>query len=235
MGPEGEAPKGGAPKGGAPKGGDPKFRVFFFSLSRHSFLFFFPSLLVFFVEFWWCLKRRGAQMCTFGVLGLLCEAPAAPKPHGLHTTTREPKRAHFRVPAFKNTTKIQREDTQRGKKRTNFAAGEEKKKSEILGGPGEGRSREGRFRQSRQDLGIPFNPKKRKATLGKSARSFTARVPYWLSTNWAEYFAKDREPPTSSPSSQWSSTSWWGPHSWSSNWQGWHQHSWQDDQWLEQR
>ena len=37
-------------------------------------------------------------------------------------------------------TKIQREDTQRGKKRTNFAAGEGKK-SEILGGPGEGRSR----------------------------------------------------------------------------------------------
>ena len=31
------------------------------------------------VEFWWCLKRRSPQMCTFGVLGLLCEAPAAPK------------------------------------------------------------------------------------------------------------------------------------------------------------
>ena len=30
-----------------------------------------------FVEFWWCLKRRGAQMCTFGVLWLSCEAPAA--------------------------------------------------------------------------------------------------------------------------------------------------------------
>ena len=30
-----------------------KFRSFF-SLSSHSFLFFFPSLLVFFVEFWWC-------------------------------------------------------------------------------------------------------------------------------------------------------------------------------------
>ena len=42
-----------------------------------------------------------------------------------------------------NTTKIQREDTQRGKKERNFAAGEGKKKSEISGGPGEGRSREG--------------------------------------------------------------------------------------------
>ena len=46
---------------------------------------------------------------------------------GFHTTAREPKRVHLRVPAFKNTTKIQREDTQRGKKRTNFAAGEGKK------------------------------------------------------------------------------------------------------------
>ena len=32
-------------------------------------------------------------MCTFGVLGLSFEAPAAPKPPGFHTTAREPKRA----------------------------------------------------------------------------------------------------------------------------------------------
>ena len=57
----------------------------------------------------------------------------------------------------------------------------------------------------------------------------------WLSTDWAEYFAEEREPPTLSSSSQWSSTSWWSPHSWSSNWQGWYQHSWQDDKWSEQR
>ena len=30
------------------------------------------------VESWWCLKRRDAQMCTFGVLGLSCETPADP-------------------------------------------------------------------------------------------------------------------------------------------------------------
>ena len=29
------------------------------------------------MEFWWCLKRRDAQMCAFGVLWLSCEAPAA--------------------------------------------------------------------------------------------------------------------------------------------------------------
>ena len=43
----------------------------------------------FLVEFWWCLKRWDAQMCAFGVLWLLCEAPAA-RPPGFHTTAREP-------------------------------------------------------------------------------------------------------------------------------------------------
>ena len=31
-----------------------------------------------YVEFWWCLKRRGPEMCTFGVLGLSCASPGAP-------------------------------------------------------------------------------------------------------------------------------------------------------------
>ena len=29
------------------------------------------------VEFWWCLKRRDAQMCVFGVLLVVVRAPAA--------------------------------------------------------------------------------------------------------------------------------------------------------------
>ena len=28
------------------------------------------------MEFWWCLKRWGPEMSTFGVLGLTCETPA---------------------------------------------------------------------------------------------------------------------------------------------------------------
>ena len=60
------------------------------------------------------------------------------KPPGFHTTTREPKRAHFRVPVFKNTTKIQREDTQRETIRSKMGGGREKNKSEVLGGPAEG-------------------------------------------------------------------------------------------------
>ena len=67
-------------------------------------------------------------------------AQHAPKPPRLHTTAREPKRAHFMVPAFKNTTKIPRkENPKREKKERKIVAGEGKK-SEILGGPAEGRS-----------------------------------------------------------------------------------------------
>ena len=51
----------GAPKGGGPKGGGPKKSKSWWS-SR--------GILVVF------LKRRGPEMCTFGVLGLSCEAPA---------------------------------------------------------------------------------------------------------------------------------------------------------------
>ena len=53
----------------------------------------------------------------------------------------EPKRAHLRVPEFKNTTKIQREDTPREGRKERILRREREKKREILGGPGEGRSR----------------------------------------------------------------------------------------------
>ena len=63
---------------GGPEGGEAqKFRFFFLS-GRSS-----RGILVVF------MKRQNPQMCTFGVLGLSCEAPAAPKPPGLHTTARE--------------------------------------------------------------------------------------------------------------------------------------------------
>ena len=55
--------------------------------------------------------------------------------------TRQPensKRAHFRVPAFKNT-KIQRKDPQEREERMKIVTGDGKK-SAILGGPAEGRS-----------------------------------------------------------------------------------------------
>ena len=75
VGPEGWGPKGGAPKGGPRRVGGQNFALF--SLSHHNFLSFLPFFVGLLVEFWWCLKRRDPLMCTFGVLGLSCETPAA--------------------------------------------------------------------------------------------------------------------------------------------------------------
>ena len=69
-GPEGWGPEGWGPEG-------PKISRCF-SFSRHSFCSFFPFLLVLLVEFWWCLKRRGAQNVHVWALGLSCETPAPP-------------------------------------------------------------------------------------------------------------------------------------------------------------
>ena len=104
-GPEGWGPRRvGAPKGGGPEGWGPRrvgpnpekvgaegwgpegggaqnFALFFFPLPpQNSFFSSLSGGLL--VEFWWCLKRRDAQMCAFGVLGLSSEASAAPKESG---------------------------------------------------------------------------------------------------------------------------------------------------------
>ena len=63
----------------------------------------------------------------------------------LHTTAREPKRVHFRVRRFKNTTKIPRKDPQEREEGMKIVAGEGKKRAKYWavgrrGGPAEGRS-----------------------------------------------------------------------------------------------
>ena len=88
--------------------------------------------------------RRTRLMPAFrGSTGRHVEHRRLVGPPGFHTTAREPKRAHFRVPALRNTTKIPREDPQRGKKRTKMGSGRGKKKREISGGPAEGCPAEG--------------------------------------------------------------------------------------------
>ena len=82
------APKGRTKDGGGRRGGEsPKFRAFFVPLQA-QFSFFSPSLVGLFVEFWWCLKRRGRQMCTFGVLWLTCESPAASRILNLYNPSK---------------------------------------------------------------------------------------------------------------------------------------------------
>ena len=60
-------------------------------------------------------------------------------PPGFHTTAREPKCAHFRVPAFKNTNKIPRKDPKREKEERKLWR-EEGKKERNFGRSGGGLS-----------------------------------------------------------------------------------------------
>ena len=110
-GPEGWSPEGWGPEGWSPEGwGAQNFALFFPPPATVSlFLCLFGCLLV---EFWWCLKRRGPEMCTFGVLGLSCASPGLQKHH--QNSTKGPPR--------------EREE------RKKFSSGRrEKKKREILG------------------------------------------------------------------------------------------------------
>ena len=75
-------------RAGPPKGGEAQNFALFLSLSRHRFALFVSLWGSSRGNFGGVWKRRGRQMCTFGVLGLSCEAPAAPKPRGFHTTAR---------------------------------------------------------------------------------------------------------------------------------------------------
>ena len=77
---------------------------------------------------------------------VVCEPrrPGLVGPPGFHTTAREPKCAHFRVQAFRNTTQIQRKGHPREREKNENCDGRrEKKKSKILGGPAEGCPAEG--------------------------------------------------------------------------------------------
>ena len=105
-----ETRKVGAPKGGAPKGGRPTFRAFS-SLSRHHFALF--------VSLW--VSSRG-----------IC--PGGPEAAGVSHDSPRAQTCTFLGSGASNTTKIQREDTQRDTKRAKRWREWEEKKSEILGG-----------------------------------------------------------------------------------------------------
>ena len=65
----------------------PKFRVFF--PSPATMLILSSSLGGPFVEFWWCLKRRSPQMCTFGALHESLKAQSCTyEGPGLQNTTK---------------------------------------------------------------------------------------------------------------------------------------------------
>ena len=108
-------PPGPPSAGPLPSAGPPKISRCF-SLSRLHFRSFSLSG-VFSLNFGGVFEGRDPQMCTFGVLGLSCETPAAPTAAGVSNekTSRERER-------------------ERKKKRAKMGAGDGKKR-EILGSP----------------------------------------------------------------------------------------------------
>ena len=138
-GPKGGGPKGGGPKGGGPKGGGPKISRFFSPLPpQNSFFSSLSGGLL--VEFWWCLKRRGGQMCTFGVLWLSCEARSGGAAGVSHDSPRA-QTCTFEGPGLQKHNQNSTKRHPEREEKNEFCGGRGKKKSEILGGPGEGRSR----------------------------------------------------------------------------------------------
>ena len=69
--------------------------------------------------------------------------PAAPKPPGLHTKAREPKRAHLNAPAFKHHQNSTRRPPREGRKKEN--CGGRGTKERNCGRSWGGRSRGGQF------------------------------------------------------------------------------------------
>ena len=140
--------------------GGPKFRVFFPSPATISLFLCLSGCLL--VEFWWCLKRRSPSMCPFGVLGLSCEAPAAPKRSSKTPPKFNEKRRHP----------------------------ERHKKSEILGGPAEGGSSGGgsggRWSTEVQTSNNHNNAKPRTSGARRAGPLSQARFRVWVFRSWAQ-------------------------------------------------
>ena len=154
MGPRGWGPEGWGPEGwgperwrarrvGGPKGGKAQnFALFFFPCPAAKFVLFFPlwgssrGILVVF-------EAPGRSIVhVWSSWAVVCEPrrPVLVGPPGFHTTAREPKRAHLRGRAFKNTTKIQRKGPTREGEKNKKLWREREKKERNFGRSGGGRS-----------------------------------------------------------------------------------------------
>ena len=143
--------KGGGSKGGVSKGGGSKGAegwgarkveaqnfALFFPVPPQQFVLFFPLwgasrgiLVVFEAPVPWNVHVWSSRAVKCASPG----GPTRPGRRGSHTTTRELQTRTFERPGPSNTTKIPREDPQRGKKRMNLNGGTGKKKTRNFGPP----------------------------------------------------------------------------------------------------
>ena len=129
-------------------------RVWARTVGAQNFALFFPSPATVFHSFSLSFGLFRGILVVFEAPGrsnvhvwssgaVVCEPwrPGLVGPPGFHTTTREPNRAHLRVPVFKNTTKIQRKGpTREGEKNKNCGGRGEKEERNFgrSGGGGSG-------------------------------------------------------------------------------------------------
>ena len=142
------------------KGGSPKFRAFFFPLPPpfRSFLSLWGSFLGILVVF---LKAGTLKCARLEFSGCRVKPRRPHSSRGERERGREEavqgegrgftqpensNRAHLRVPGFKNTTKIQREDAQRDRKRAKWWRERGKKKARNVRWSGGGSGRAGGVR-----------------------------------------------------------------------------------------
>ena len=139
-GPSAGPPSAGPPSSGPPSAGPPKISLFF-SLSRHSFLFFPPSLVgPFRCNFDGVFEDQDPQMCTFGLFGCRVKPrrPHQTGPPGLahdKKKNRELQTCTFEGPGASNTTKIPRKRPKEMGKRNKQLWREREKKARNFGPP----------------------------------------------------------------------------------------------------
>ena len=141
-GPEGSGTAAWGLEGWGPEGGGPKILRFFFFPSPDPIFALFLSLSGgLLVEFWWCLKHRGTQMCMFGVLGLSCASPGGPEGRrGFTRHTESPNVLISGPRCFKHHQNSTRRPPEREKERK---WGREGKKARNFGRSGGGGSAQG--------------------------------------------------------------------------------------------
>ena len=102
-----------------------------FSLSRHNFHSSLPLLGLLLLNFGGVFEGRDPEMCTFGVLELSCETPAAPPDRAADTTTRELQTCTFHGPALQTPPKFHEKTPPEREERMKFPAGARKKSAKF--------------------------------------------------------------------------------------------------------
>ena len=118
---------------GARTVGAQNFALFFFLLPPQFFILFSLSFGLFRGNLVLFEAPGRSNVHVWSSRAVVCEPrrPGLVGPPGFHTTAREPKRAHLRVPVFKNTTKIQRKGPTREGEKNKNCGGRGKKRAKF--------------------------------------------------------------------------------------------------------